>query len=631
MDETAIRSFGSLMCLTLVFCGSGAPAAARDDESAWHADGALQRGLVAIDAELGAALGIPPERRCCGVLDLASGAVAMVRGNAMMYGASVPKIGILLGVFATRPDPARPLARDEFRELALMIRASDNDLAAKYARRVGLPRLAELYQSPRYRLYAPADGGGLWSGKYYGADQPRLGDPLGDLSHAASVRAVLRFYWLLERGELVSAAASRQMRAVFAAPAIDHHAADFVLGLRHRQVGVVRNLGSHDDWHLDSARVRHGTRRYALVGLVHHARGPEYLAGLAGRVDDLLVGGEPDKAPVSRLFTCRGDWWTAVAPSDLQTLRLGLPPVQVGGAAATGWSSPVLVADRLFNEVLMSWNLRRDADAPYAVEVRLGRSHDASWSPWLRVGGEGGVGGEVITTFADGKADVDIVRTGERYDLVQVRLLGGADGSLTLHRLAAVLTDATGLPVAKPDPQPAPFAPTLACIARLAVPFRSQLAEAAELRPRICSPTSVAMLLEYRGVARSTAEVASRIYDPLHDLYGNWPRAVQAAFEWGVPGYLARFADWHEVAAVIAQGQPLIISIAVRPGQLSGAPYAKTAGHLLVITGFDAAGDVHVNDPAAVSAAQGQTTYARAELEQVWMRRGGTAYVLMAR
>jgi hypothetical protein len=77
-------------------------------------------------------------------------------------------------------------------------------------------------------------------------------------------------------------------------------------------------------------------------------------------------------------------------------------------------------------------------------------------------------------------------------------------------------------------------------------------------------------------------------------------------------------------------GQPLIISIAAKPGQLRGAPYESTAGHLLVLCGLDEHGKVLVNDPAAISRQAGQLAYFREDLETVWLARGGTAYVLEA-
>ena len=64
--------------------------------------------------------------------------------------------------------------------LELMIKRSSNEMAAKYSQLVGLDNVRHLQRSPKYRLYDETSGGGLWSGKHYGIDEPRVGDPLGD-------------------------------------------------------------------------------------------------------------------------------------------------------------------------------------------------------------------------------------------------------------------------------------------------------------------------------------------------------------------------------------------------------------------------------------------------------------------
>src|SRR5690606_4352937 len=148
---------------------------------------------------------------------------------------------------------------------------------------------------------------------------------------------------------------------------------------------------------------------------------------------------------------------------------------------------------------------------------------------------------------------------------------------------------------------------------------------------RLCSRTSVAMVLAYYGVELPTERVAEACWDPPHEIYGNWPRNVQAAFSLGVPGYLTRKPDWAAVERMVGAGIPLIISIRFsEPGALRGAPYKTTDGHLLVLCGFDAEGHVQVNDPAAPTAERGMIAYTRTDLERVWFgATGGLAYVLL--
>ena len=138
------------------------------------------------------------------------------------------------------------------------------------------------------------------------------------------------------------------------------------------------------------------------------------------------------------------------------------------------------------------------------------------------------------------------------------------------------------------------------------------------------------MVLKYRGVNVTVEEVARRVYDKRHDIFGNWPNAVQTAYSFGVPGLLMRFAGWDEVERMIEKGYPIIISLAAAKGELTNAPYDYSGGHLIVVTGFDKEGNVEVNDPALRKEEDGRLKYLRSELDEVWMKRkGGTAYVLL--
>ena len=78
-------------------------------------------------------------------------------------------------------------------KLTRMIRNSSNSAATEILQRVGMDYLAELLQSPRYRLYDPERNGGLWVGKAYGKTPAWKRDPLHNLSHGATALQVARF------------------------------------------------------------------------------------------------------------------------------------------------------------------------------------------------------------------------------------------------------------------------------------------------------------------------------------------------------------------------------------------------------------------------------------------------------
>ena len=248
---------------------------------------ALQSKLEAIDAQLRARLGLTAEQTAVGVLDLNTLRLAMVRPDRIDYAASVPKIGILLAYFQLHPEVATNLDATTRHELGLMIKGSDNEMAAKYSQQLGLQQIQQVLDS--YGLYDAAHGGGLWVGKHYGKGSERIGDPLANHSHAATVRQLLRYYLLLEQGKLVSPAASKTMREIFASPDIAHLDDKFVKGLAGLNVQIRRKSGWWEDWFHDSAVVTGGGRHYIIVAMTHHPRGDEYLIEFARAVDDSLT------------------------------------------------------------------------------------------------------------------------------------------------------------------------------------------------------------------------------------------------------------------------------------------------------------------------------------------------------
>ncbi|HNO79376.1 MAG TPA: D-alanyl-D-alanine dipeptidase [Phycisphaerae bacterium] len=251
-------------------------------------DASLQTALERIDQDVRKTLEIKADDRSFGVLSLNDQKLAMIEPDRMFYGASVPKIAILLAYFETHPDAATNLPDDVRDELGRMIKNSDNVLAAKYGAMIGIEKVQEIAQSKRYQFFDKDHGGGLWYGKHYGKDSPRIGDPIHDHSHGATVRQCLRYYLLMEQLKLVNAEASITMLEIFASEQLEHGQSKFVKGLSSKADSILRKSGTWRDWHLDTARVRHGDHFYLIAGMVNHPRGAEYLSEMASRIDELI-------------------------------------------------------------------------------------------------------------------------------------------------------------------------------------------------------------------------------------------------------------------------------------------------------------------------------------------------------
>ena len=95
---------------------------------------------------------------------------------------------------------------------------------------------------------------------------------------------------MLEQGKLVSPAASKTMREIFASPDIPHDGIKFVKGLEGRGVQILRKWGSWKNWLHDSAVISGPRRHYILVALTNHEKGDEYLVDLARSIDDVMTG-----------------------------------------------------------------------------------------------------------------------------------------------------------------------------------------------------------------------------------------------------------------------------------------------------------------------------------------------------
>jgi beta-lactamase class A len=221
------------------------------------------------------------------ITDTSSPRMAYVNPNEMMYAASLPKIAILLGAFEKIAAGEMVLNDETLEKLKLMIRHSSNEAATEILHRIGMEYLAELLQSPRYRLYDPQKNGGLWVGKDYAKAPAWKRDPLHNLSHGATALQVARFYYLLETGQLVSPELSSLMKSILAEPAIEHK---FVKGLKEIQPDseIYRKSGTWGPYHSDSAIVEHHGRRYIAVALAKSARGERWLQKLIVALDDII-------------------------------------------------------------------------------------------------------------------------------------------------------------------------------------------------------------------------------------------------------------------------------------------------------------------------------------------------------
>lgn len=312
------------------------------------------------------------------------------------------------------------------------------------------------------------------------------------------------------------------------------------------------------------------------------------------------------------------------------------------------WTSSPVQVPFVFDRLIASWNATTPRGTWIDVEMRA--SAGLQTTRWYTLA-TWSAGDETIhrTTVpvqddADGRVNVDTFEAKaarpNTYELrVTLHRVAGIAATPSVRSLTAV-TSGIGLQVAPP-----PFGG----VARdLDVPTLSQethtghYAEYDGGGEAWCSPTSTAMVLGFWKTGPSAADLAAfpgathadgqvdhaarYTYDWSYQGAGNWPYNTAYAAAYGLEAFVTRLRSLREAERFIEAGIPLVASV---NGVLPGFLFTSTSGHLLVIRGFDANGDVIVNDPAVRANPQARKVYARPDFERVWLGGStGTVYVI---
>jgi hypothetical protein len=308
-----------------------------------------------------------------------------------------------------------------------------------------------------------------------------------------------------------------------------------------------------------------------------------------------------------------------------------------GGEFLVGAATSPVATVAAFREAIASW----EADTPPGswlearLRVRLGERWIGPYSLGVWAADAATVARHSVTPQADDDARVAVDTLVLREAAppadacqLQLRLFAvAADVSPSLRGATVATSGAPARPVGQTPGDPRHWDRALA------LPACSQMVYADGGRAW-CSPTSVAMALGYWAGAADGCEDRVRaavagVYDWRYRGHGNWPFNTAYAATHGLEAYVARLPGLAAAEPWTAAGAPLILSVAWGRGELTGAPLASVDGHLLVLAGFDAAGDAVVHDPAAADDAGVRRVYRRAEFEPLWLAHsGGTAYII---
>lgn len=277
-------------------------------------------------------------------------------------------------------------------------------------------------------------------------------------------------------------------------------------------------------------------------------------------------------------------WW-----DDFQQLTRG----GVGGEESRVWTSPVVTNSQPWQELVVSWNTEGDT----SIHIEARAFHHGKATRYYSLGEwTSKTGGKRTSDGAqrdeDGHVATDTLVMKEPADGFQVRVRqNGSEG--TLKFLTASVAEA----VAQIEPLP-PL--PVRC---LPVPEKSQ-AEFPEGIEKWCSPTTIAMLMDYWATQRNrpewrhtVPETASAVFDPGWPGTGNWPfNTAYIGSHAGLRACVARANSPKDLGAWLTAGYPVGVSVSLALLN-GGANPTPGDGHLVVVCGGTTDGKVVIADP----------------------------------
>ncbi|WP_079320346.1 C39 family peptidase [Microbispora sp. GKU 823] len=319
------------------------------------------------------------------------------------------------------------------------------------------------------------------------------------------------------------------------------------------------------------------------------------------------------------------------------------------------WTGPERPIGFAATELVASWN----ADVPGGswLQVEMRGRHPAGQTKWYVLGRWAYGDEDIRRTSLSGQRDADGTVSVDTFVAAAGKAITSYQLRVTLYRapgsaVTPVVRALGAMASAVPDRATVPVSPGgIAWGVELPVPRRSQNVHEGHYPEwdgggeAWCSPTSTTMVLGYWGKWPSKQDTAwvdpsdpnpevdyaaRYTYDYAYEGAGNWPFNAAYAGRYGLEGFVTRLRSLTELERLIRAGIPVVTSQSFKAEELPGAGYS-TNGHLMVIIGFTADGDVIANDPASPDNDAVRHVYPRANFENVWLRStgsGGIVYVI---
>lgn len=175
------------------------------------------------------------------------------------------------------------------------------------------------------------------------------------------------------------------------------------------------------------------------------------------------------------------------------------------------------------------------------------------------------------------------------------------------------------------------------CEKILETPCFSQYEREGSIASRICSPTSLTMVLNRMGENLIVEDVAWNCYDYKYDGFGNWAFNVAFAGSLGYEAYI-EYGSFESLQREISKGYPVVVSVKYT-NDINNKEYPyignsplTTSGHLIVVCGIvsDDSGQTYVvvNDPAGKNNESVRRKYKLNEFLISWSKSNNAMYVI---
>lgn len=272
-------------------------------------------------------------------------------------------------------------------------------------------------------------------------------------------------------------------------------------------------------------------------------------------------------------------------------------------------------SEYLFNQGLPSWNGTAPSNgSSFKIQMRF--PYGTGYSPWLTVGywKTNLWSSYGSTSYGGGYIDYDYVKLNSYQNSWQFKIImtrnSASIQSPSIYKLSFFVSDSrttTSIDynAILNDKPPEIFVPTT---------FVYQYGVDPQIGGSICSPTTVSMILKSYNISVDPYQFALSTYDPYYKMFGIWPRVVQNAAEYGLDGAVTRYRTWSEAYEVLANGGRIGISVS----------QPLYSGHLIMLAGFNSAGNPIVHDPAKSNGYS--YVFNKSDLSHSWFDKGGVAY-----